>query len=200
MYLSLQRSFALILLFLTLPIFVLIWVAIKLGDGGALIFKQKRMGMGGGGFSLYKFRTMVAGSEKLKRNYTRLNEADGPVFKIYNDPRYTKVGKFLAHTGLDELPQLINIIKGEMVFVGPRPLPTAEANDVPKKYHARFKILPGVTSNWVVAGAHELSFKKWMELDLSYVKNRSFWLDLKISIQTLDLIIRSVFEQARSII
>lgn len=156
------------------------------------IFKQKRMGKDKKIFTLYKIRTMIDNAEVLKEKYLYLNEADGPVFKIRNDPRYTKIGKFLAHTGLDELPQLINIMKGDMAFVGPRPLPIDEAVRIPKKYQERFSVLPGITSLWVIKGAHKLSFKQWMESDLEYVRNKSILLDLKISLLTIWLILKSI--------
>ncbi len=140
-------------------------------------------------FWIYKIRTMVVDAEKLKIKIKNLNEVDGPVFKIYNDPRYTKIGKFLSHTGLDELPQIINVIKGEMALVGPRPLPVAEARQIPKKYQARFSVLPGITSPWVLQGAHEVSFKEWMESDLDYIKNKSFWQDVSIFIKSFLLVI-----------
>ncbi|OGG02906.1 hypothetical protein A2W14_00115 [Candidatus Gottesmanbacteria bacterium RBG_16_37_8] len=136
-------------------------------------------------FTLYKIRTMVKNAEKFKNKYRSLNEADGPVFKIRNDPRYTQVGRFLAYYGLDELPQLINIIKGEMSFVGPRPLPVEEALKIPKRYNMRFSVLPGITSSWVVAGAHKLSFRRWMEKDMEYIRKKSIWYDLKIILQTI---------------
>ena len=120
---------------------------------------------------------MVDDAEKQKQNILNLNEVDGPVFKIYDDPRYTKIGRFLSHTGLDELPQLINIIKGEMDFVGPRPLPVAEAELVPKKYQERLSVLPGITSPWILQGAHILSFEEWMKSDLAYIKKKSLWYD-----------------------
>ncbi|HRN70625.1 MAG TPA: sugar transferase, partial [Candidatus Woesebacteria bacterium] len=121
------------------------------------------------------------------------NQADGPVFKIQDDPRYTKIGKILSRIGLDELPQLINIVKGEMAFVGPRPLPLQEANQIPSRYHKRFSVLPGITSTWVVNGSHKLSFTEWMELDVLYVKNRSIFLDISISVKTIFLLFHSFF-------
>ena len=142
---------------------------------------------------MYKIRTMVTGAESLKSKVQSLNEADGPVFKIKDDPRYTKLGKWLALTGLDELPQLWNIVKDEMAFVGPRPLPVAEARKVPKKYQGRFSVLPGITSFWVVAGSHKLSFQKWMELDLEYVERKSLWYDIEIALKTILLIFSQIF-------
>lgn len=155
-----------------------------------IFFKQKRLGKNKKPFFIYKFRTMVVNAENLKSKIQNLNEADGPVFKMYNDPRYTKIGRFLAHNGLDEIPQLINIIRGEMALVGPRPLPINEAKKVPKKYERRFSVLPGITSLWVVKGADHTSFKKWMEDDLEYIKNKSFLYDLKIIIQTIWMLLK----------
>lgn len=191
----LQRFIALALFMISLPFFLIVWLAIKLDDGGALFFKQKRAGKGKKSFLMYKFRTMVEGAEELKKKYFNLNEASGPVFKIKDDPRFTKVGRILAHTGIDELPQLINIVKGEMVLVGPRPLPVDEANKVPKKYKKRFSVLPGATSLWVVKGAHKLAFDEWMRLDLEYIDKRSFWLDLKVLYLTALLILKGLMLQ-----
>ena len=140
---------------------------------------------------------MVDSAENLRSKIYHLNEADGPVFKIYNDPRYTKFGRFLAHSGLDELLQLVNIIKGEMAFIGPRPLPIEEANKVPKKYKLRFSILPGLSSLWVVKGTDHSNFDKWMELDLEYVKNKKFWYDIKISLQTIYLLIKLILKSLK---
>jgi lipopolysaccharide/colanic/teichoic acid biosynthesis glycosyltransferase len=131
---------------------------------------------------------MVEKSESLKSKVESLNEADGPVFKIKNDPRYTRVGKFLSRLALDELPQLMNIIEGTMAFVGPRPLPLTEAKSVPKKYNSRFSILPGMTSPWIVQGAHTLSFKRWMELDVEYIQKRTIFGDFLIILKTLFVI------------
>lgn len=175
----LQRLLALIIFIIVLPFFGLLWLLIRIEDGGPLFFKQERIGKGKKPFIMYKIRTMVVGAEKLKKKYLHLNEADGPVFKIRNDPRYTKIGKILTRTGLDELPQLINVVKGEMALVGPRPLPGDEAIKVPKKYQKRFSVLPGITSSWVVKGSHELSFNEWMNLDLEYVKKRSIFFDVQ---------------------
>ncbi len=166
-----------------------------------IFFKQKRLGKDKKSFTMYKFRTMVDNAEDLKSKIYHLNEADGPVFKIRNDPRYTKVGKFLSHTGLDELPQLINVIKGEMALVGPRPLPVDEAKKIPKKYERRFSVLPGMTSPWIIKGAHRLTFKKWMELDLEYVKNKSIKYDLvvleKTALTIFKLLINEIFHKLK---
>lgn len=191
----LQRIIALVFFVFSLPIFAMIWIVIKLDDGGDVLFRQKRCGKDKKTFLMYKLRTMIKGAEKLQRKYNYLNEANGPVFKIRDDPRYTRVGKFLAHTGLDELPQLINIIKGEMVFVGPRPLPVNEAREVPEKYIRRFSVLPGATSLWVVKGSHRLTFDEWMRLDMEYVKKKSLILDIRVLVLTGLIILKGFILQ-----
>jgi len=187
-----QRLLALIILILFLPLLVILYIVVKLTSKGPFIFKQKRMGKNRKVFEIYKIRTMVENAEDLKSKICDLNEAEEPAFKIHDDPRYTRVGKFLAHTALDELPQLINIIKGETAFVGPRPLPIEEARKVPKKYEKRFSVLPGMTSLWIIRGADHASFKKWMEMDLEYIKNKSFFYDLKILLLTAGLTMRLI--------
>ncbi len=188
---SMYRILALFLFIALTPLWFLFYVLIKTTSKGTFLFKQRRLGENKKPFIMFKIRTMVEDAEELKSKYKHLNEADGPVFKIKNDPRYTKLGKFISHTGLDELPQLINIIKGEMSFVGPRPLPKSEADKVPKKYERRFSVLPGITSPWVVRGSHKLSFKEWMELDLEYAKKKSLWYDLEIGVKTMIMILKS---------
>ncbi len=122
---------------------------------------------------------MYQGAERDRKKYLELNEADGPVFKIKNDPRFTKLGKALSKSGIDELPQIVNILKGEMAFVGPRPLPLEEEGKIPEEYRlVRRQVLPGIVSPWVFIGYHSVPFKKWMESDLEYVKNKSLFLDL----------------------
>ncbi len=193
-----QQLLAIILLLTTLPLWAIFYILVKLTSKGQFIFRQKRLGKDKKPFVMYKIRTMVERAEDLKSKIKNLNEADGPVFKIKNDPRYTKIGKFISHTGLDELPQLINVIRGEMSFVGPRPLPKNEADKVPKKYGRRFSVLPGITSPWVVGGSHRLSFKQWMELDLNYVKKKSLWYDLEIAIKTIFLILKSLYAKIQN--
>ncbi len=186
-----EQLIALILLILFSPLFLILFFLVKLTSKGPFIFKQKRMGKDKKPFFIYKIRTMVVGAENLKSNKIQnQNEADGPVFKIHNDPRHTKFGRFLAHRGLDELPQLGNIVKGEMAFVGPRPLPVEEANEVPKRYEGRFSVLPGLSSLWVIKGTDHSDFDKWMKLDLEYVKNKSFVYDFVITIKTIWLLVK----------
>ncbi len=191
----LQRFIALILFLLFLPLLVVFYFFVKLTSNGPFIFKQKRMGKNKRIFTMYKVRTMVQNAERLKKRYIKLNEVDGPVFKIKDDPRFTGFGKILSYTGLDELPQLINIIKGEMAFVGPRPLPVDEAKKILQKYQKRFNVLPGVTSPWVLKGQHNLDFKKWMKLDVEYADERSKIYDLRISLATIALITKLIFRK-----
>lgn len=173
--------FGIILLF---PIFAIIAILIKLGSSGPAFFKQKRVGKDGGVFELIKFRTMSKGAESKLAKLKHLNEVDGPVFKIRDDPRFIGIGKFLARTGLDELPQLINVIKGEMSLVGPRPLPVSEAKKLTKTQKVRELVKPGMTSSWVISGAHNLKFREWMKLDKDYVENASLSKDFLILYKT----------------
>lgn len=189
-----NRLFASLLLLMSFPILFIAYVLVKLDSKGPFIFRQKRMGKNKKPFTMYKIRTMIEGAEKLQKKYAKINEADGPVFKIKNDPRYTKVGKFLSKSALDELPQLLNVLKGEMALVGPRPLPVAESAMVPRKYDLRFSVLPGMTSTWITSGAHRLTFDEWMKLDLEYIDKKSIWLDFKTFIRTLALLARTHLE------
>ncbi len=193
-----QRLCALILLIIISPLLALIYALIKLDSKGPFVFRQKRAGKNQQPFWLYKIRTMKLGAEKQQNELKAENEADGPVFKIHHDPRYTRAGRFISHTGLDELLQLVNIVKGEMAFVGPRPLPIHEAKAVPKKYQARFQALPGITSLWVIKGAQHQNFAKWMSDDLEYVNKRSLWLDLKITVKSLKMLISMLWKQIKA--
>lgn len=169
----LEKLIAIILLILLSPLFLILYIAVKMTSKGPFIFKQKRAGKNKKPFYIYKIRTMMENAEKLKSKYNHLNQADGPVFKIHDDPRFTKIGKIIAKIGFDELPQLINILKGEMSFVGPRPFPIEEAKRIPKIYQKRFDVKPGILSSWVAEGAFHNNFKKWMKLDLEDVKNKN---------------------------
>lgn len=151
-----------------------------------ILFVQSRVGKTGVVFNLYKFRTMYPEAEKDRDKYRHLNQADGPVFKIRNDPRFTRFGKWLAWSGLDELPQIINVLKGEMALVGPRPLPPDEEIRIPRKWRFKRRSLkPGLTSSWFVRGAHKLSFAEWMELDMEDIRRKSFWHDAGIVLKTI---------------
>ncbi len=183
-------SGALILLFL--PLLAITALLIKLTSPGPVFFIQERVGLNKRKFRLYKFRTMVHGAEKMQKDLEQLNEVSGPVFKIKNDPRITRIGKYLRKTSLDELPQLINVMKGEMSLVGPRPLPVRDYEGFDENWQRRrFSVRPGVTCLWQVNGRSNLSFEKWMELDMEYIDKWSLWLDVKILVQTISAVLRA---------
>jgi len=192
-----QRFIALIILILFSPLLAALYIIIRLTSKGPFIFKQKRWGRDKRAFMIYKIRTMVVDAESQKSKFKDQNEADEPVFKIHNDPRYTKFGRFLAHSGLDELLQLVNIIRGEMAFVGPRPLPVEEARQVPKKYQVRFSVLPGLSSLWVIKGTDHKDFDRWMKLDLEYIKNKSLWYDFMIAAKTIWLLTKLMLKSLK---
>lgn len=175
------------MLLLLSPFILLLYVLVKSTSKGPFIFKQERVGKNKKRFTIYKIRTMVNNAEELKWKYIDLNERDGPVFKIYNDPRYTQIGKILSHLAIDEILQLLNILKGEMKFVGPRPLPVGETDKIENKYNKRFSVLPGITSLWIVKG-YTANFNKWMELDIEYVEKRCFLFDSRIVLQTVAIL------------
>lgn len=166
------------------PLLVLAAIAIKMTSPGPVLFRQERVGLNGRPFFMLKFRTMIPEAEALKDALRPMNEAEGPVFKIQDDPRVTRIGRFLRRTNLDELPQVVNVFRGEMSLVGPRPLPTSEAREC-YEWHKRHSVRPGMTGPWQVGGRHNLRFEEWMDLDLSYIDNWSVWLDLKILLKTV---------------
>lgn len=135
---------------------------------------------------------MVNNADKLRAKYAKMNELGGPLYKITDDPRHTWIGRIMVKTTIDELPQLINIIKGEMAFVGPRPFPVYEAERISKKYDGRYSILPGLTGPWVIKGFHDLPFDKWMKLDLQYVKEKNTVYDIKIVLQTAFILLKLI--------
>ena len=173
---------ALIALF---PLFIWIAWKIKKDSEGPAIFTQIRVGKNQKKFVFYKFRTMVQDAEKQFRKVKHLNEADGPVFKIAADPRLTSFGKWLREKNLDELPQLWNVLKGDMSLVGFRPPVPSEVKKYKKWQLRRFEGKPGITSLWAVKGGHKISFDNWIKMDLWYEKNASIWLDFKILSATI---------------
>lgn len=175
------------------PLFLVIAIVIKLTSKGPVFFIQKRVGKGGKVFKFIKFRTMKEDAARKQWRYKHLNEADGPVFKIQADPRFTKFGKILSGTGLDELPQLAHVLKGEMSLVGPRPLPLSEVKKLTPVQKKRHLIKPGLTSLWVVNGAHCLSFRQWMLLDRNYVQKASIPIDARVLLGTAKIILRQIF-------
>jgi exopolysaccharide biosynthesis polyprenyl glycosylphosphotransferase len=181
-----------VLLVILTPLFVAIAVAIKLTMPGPVFFRQQRSGLSGAPFTLYKFRTMVTNAEQFKHELEAMNEMTGPVFKVTNDPRVTPIGKFLRKYSLDELPQLFNVLRGEMSLVGPRPLPVDEVKRFENLAHRRrLSVKPGITCLWQISGRNQISdFKEWVRLDLEYIDNWSFWLDLKILLLTPPVVLR----------
>ena len=179
-------------LIILIPFFAIIATAIKINSRGPVFFKQERIGRRGRKFNLYKFRTMVQDAEEQLMKLKVLNEADGPVFKITHDPRITGIGRFLRKTGIDELPQLYNVIKGEMSLIGPRP-PLEEEVDQYKRWQLRrLSVKPGITCSWqIVPNRHEVSFEDWMELDLHYIDNWKLTKDLVLFIKTIGTFFKS---------
>ena len=184
-------SVALVLLILLTPVLLATAFAIKLNSSGPVLFIQERVGVGKRRFRLYKFRTMVADAEQRLAELERYNEVSGPVFKIKRDPRITRVGSFLRKTSLDELPQLINVLKGDMSLVGPRPLPVRDYSGFTQNWHRRrFSVRPGITCLWQISGRNGIPFERWMELDMEYIDQWSLMLDVKILLKTVPAVLR----------
>jgi exopolysaccharide biosynthesis polyprenyl glycosylphosphotransferase len=180
-----------IFLVLISPVLLLTAILIKLDSKGPFFFVQDRVGYNKRRFKLIKFRSMVHGAELKQEEIEGLNEADGPVFKIKDDPRLTRVGRWLRRTSMDELPQLINVLKGDMSLVGPRPLPVRDYNGFDVDWHRRrFSVRPGLTCLWQVNGRSSISFDKWMKFDMEYIDNWSLALDLKILLKTIPVVLR----------
>jgi exopolysaccharide biosynthesis polyprenyl glycosylphosphotransferase len=173
------------------PLLVAVSLLIKLESRGPVFFTQERVGYNKRRFKILKFRTMVAGSDQQQQSLEHLNEAKGPVFKIRNDPRITPVGKFLRRFSIDELPQLINVFRGDMSLVGPRPLPVRDVERIELRWHKRrFSIKPGITCLWQVNGRSEIGFDEWVRMDLEYIDRWSLALDLRILLKTLPAVLQ----------
>ena len=166
------------------PILIIVGILIKLESKGPIIFAQKRVGLNGKDFKMYKFRSMVINAEEIKEKLKEKNEMSGPMFKIKDDPRITKVGKFIRKTSIDEVPQLINVLKGDMSLVGPRPSLQNEVKEFESWMLKRLEVKPGLTCYWQVMGRNNIDFENWMKLDIKYVNERSFWLDIKLIFKT----------------
>lgn len=179
-------TFGLILLS---PVFLLVAVLIKLDSRGPAIHKQERLGLNGETFMFYKFRSMVSGAHKQKESLNHLNGASGPMFKIKEDPRITRIGNFLRKSSIDELPQLFNVLKGEMSLVGPRPPLPEEVREYTKEQVERLTIIPGITGLWQVLGRSDLTFDEQIYLDRVYIKNQSVWLDLGLLLLTIPAVL-----------
>lgn len=176
---------SLIAAIMLMPIFLIIAIAIKSESKGKVIFVQERIGYRGEKFKMYKFRSMVSNAEELKIKLLDKNEMGGPMFKMKDDPRVTKVGKFIRKTSIDELPQIFNVIKGEMSLVGPRPSLPNEVEKFDDWMLDRLSVKPGLTCFWQVSGRNDISFDEWMKLDIKYVKERNLFLDIKLILKTL---------------
>lgn len=173
------------------PIILIIALAIKVSSKGPIIFKQKRVGLRGREFEIYKFRTMVVDAEEQQKKLEKMNEMDGPVFKIKDDPRITKVGKFLRKSGLDEIPQFFNVLNGDMSLVGPRPPLPSEVNKYERWQLRRLSMRPGITCIWQIApNRNSISFNEWMKLDLQYIDSWSLKLDFILLAKTVQTVIK----------
>ncbi|XZH20398.1 sugar transferase [Clostridium perfringens] len=167
------------------PVLLIVAIAIKIEDPkGSVLFSQKRVGQYGKEFNMYKFRSMVSNAEELKAKLMAQNEMSGPMFKMKHDPRITKVGKFIRKTSIDELPQLINVLNGEMSLVGPRPSLPKEVAKFESWMLERLEVKPGLTCYWQVMGRNDIDFEDWMKLDIKYVHDRNIRLDIKLIFKT----------------
>jgi exopolysaccharide biosynthesis polyprenyl glycosylphosphotransferase len=182
-------ALAALLLVATAPLLLVVAALVRLTSPGPVLFRQRRCGQWGREFICYKFRTMVDGAELTRHEFEALNEMDGPVFKIRNDPRVTRVGRFLRRTSIDELPQLWNVLRGDMSIVGPRPpLPEEVARYRPRDFQ-RLAVVPGLTCLWQIKGRSEIKFDEWVRLDLEYIRRRGFWFDLAIVLRTIPAVL-----------
>jgi exopolysaccharide biosynthesis polyprenyl glycosylphosphotransferase len=180
-----------LLVILCAPLFLVVAVLIKCTSAGPVFFRQTRVGLNKRQFRIYKFRTMIANAEHIQDELLSLNEMTGPVFKIKNDPRVTALGRVLRRTSIDELPQLLNVLSGDMSLVGPRAMSLRDYQLFDQDWQRRrFSVKPGITCLWQVNGRNSLPFEKWMELDMQYIDRWSLWLDFKILAQTVPAVLR----------
>lgn len=188
LYLILKRTMDIVAsvigLILLSPVILIVGILIRLESEGEIIFSQNRIGLNGKKFKMFKFRSMVPNAEELKKKLLEQNEMSGPMFKMKDDPRITKLGKFIRKTSIDELPQLINVLKGEMSLVGPRPSLPHEVEKFEPWMMKRIEVKPGLTCYWQVAGRNNIDFEEWMQLDIDYVNDRSLMLDIKLIFKT----------------
>jgi exopolysaccharide biosynthesis polyprenyl glycosylphosphotransferase len=192
-YLIAKRTMDIVLcsagLVVLLPFFAAVAVAIKLDSRGPVLFRQVRVGLRHQPFYCLKFRSMTADAEKHRDEIAHLNEVDGPVFKIRNDPRVTRVGAWIRKISIDELPQLVNVLKGEMTLVGPRPPIPAEVEKYEDWMQRRLSVTPGITCVWQISGRSNISFEQWMRMDLDYIDNCSIWKDISILLRTIPAVL-----------
>jgi exopolysaccharide biosynthesis polyprenyl glycosylphosphotransferase len=171
------------------PVMLALGLLVKLDSPGPMFYRQRRTGRGGRLFTFYKLRSMHVGAHLRRSELWHLNEADGPIFKISKDPRVTRLGRWLRRTSLDELPQLLNVLKGDMSLVGPRPPLPEEVERYEPWQMRRLDVKPGITCLWQISGRSRLGFDEWMRLDLEYIRHRSLALDLKILVRTLPAVL-----------
>jgi exopolysaccharide biosynthesis polyprenyl glycosylphosphotransferase len=178
-----------IAMLVALPVMGVVAVAIRLEDGLPVLYRQARLGKDGKPFTMYKFRSMVMRAEEQRHELEDLNEATGPIFKINGDPRVTKVGRFIRRYSLDELPQIFNVMRGDMSLVGPRPPLPSEVEEYNAWECRRLGVVPGITGLWQVLGRSELTFEEMVSLDLNYIWNWSPWLDIQIMARTVGAVL-----------
>lgn len=191
-YLLIKRIFDVVLsligIIMLSPIFIVTVLLIKLDSKGPVFFRQARCGKDGKEFSMLKFRSMVCDAEALLEKLMDKNEQTGPVFKIKEDPRITKIGKFIRRTSIDELPQLFNILAGDMSIVGPRPPIPREVEQYTPYQRQRLLVKPGLTCYWQVMGRNKIGFDEWVELDIRYIRERNIWIDMKLIFKTFGVL------------
>ncbi len=175
---------------LSVPMIIVAFI-IKMTDRGPIFFKQVRVGKGGQFFYCYKFRSMCVDAEKKKQELMHLNEASGPVFKIKADPRVTPIGVFIRKMSIDEFPQFINVLKGDMSIVGPRPPIPSEVDQYGDHERKRLAIPPGITCLWQIGGRSNVTFERWVELDIEYIETMTFWKDIVIILKTVPAVLKS---------
>lgn len=189
--------FAVLLLFVTAPLFLLLSLLVLSTIGYPIFFSQLRVGKNKKTFTIYKFRTMYTGADKDKSKHTQLNEAPAPMFKASYDPRFVGIGRFLSRSGLDELPQLINILKGEMSFVGPRPLPVAEAQKLPSNWNFRYAVLPGIFSEWSLSSDRHTSLASWKSLEIKTLKLQSVGDEISLITKNVTQLLKYILRDMR---
>ena len=192
-YRFVKRTFdiiaSLLALVICIPVFLITAIAIIIDDPGPVLFFQDRNGLNGKVFKMWKFRSMVKNAPQLRFEMEDQNEYEGAAFKIKNDPRITRVGRFIRKASIDELPQLVNILRGDMSFVGPRPMATYEVEKLTAEQKRRMLVKPGLTCYWQISGRNDVSFEDWMKLDYQYIKDASIMTDLKILLKTVPAVL-----------
>jgi exopolysaccharide biosynthesis polyprenyl glycosylphosphotransferase len=176
-------------LILTAPLLLFLGILIRLDSAGPMFYRSRRTGKNGRIFTFYKLRSMAVDAHSRRSEVSHLNEAEGPIFKIRKDPRLTRIGGFLRRTSLDELPQLLNVLKGDMSLVGPRPPLPEEVERYEPWQMRRLDVRPGLTCLWQISGRSRIGFEEWMRLDLEYIRHRSFGMDLRILLRTIPAVL-----------